>query len=156
MEDANSVTTLMDSNLKLKPREPEARNRSNNYTSLIGSLMYAAIATQPNIAYAVNRLASFTANPTLSHWNKAKCVMWYLKGTKTYRIIYSTNDLNNHVHRYSDASFANIFDCMSVSGYTFIKGGSAIIWGSKKPNSVSLSSTEAEYICLSDAVQDTL
>ena len=75
MEDANSVTTLMDSNLKLEPREPEVGNRSNNYVSLIGSLMYAAVATWPDIAYAVNRLASFTANPTLSHWNAAKQVM---------------------------------------------------------------------------------
>ena len=72
MKDANSVTTLMDSNLKLEPGEPEARNRSNNYASLIGSLIYAAVATRPDIAYAVNRLASFTANPTLSHWNAAK------------------------------------------------------------------------------------
>jgi Reverse transcriptase (RNA-dependent DNA polymerase) len=72
MEDANAVTTPMDSNLKLEPGEPEAGNRSNNYASLIGSLMYAAVATWPDIAYAVNRLASFTANPTLSHWDTAK------------------------------------------------------------------------------------
>ena len=45
---------------------------------------------------------------------------------------------------------------MSVSRYTFMKAGSVITWGSKKQNSVSLSSTEAEYICLSDAAQDAL
>ena len=54
LEDANSITTPMDSNLKLKPGEPEAGNRSNNHVSLVGSLMYAAIVMWPNIAYVVN------------------------------------------------------------------------------------------------------
>lgn len=67
MENINSVTTPMDSNPKLEPRESEARDRSNNYASLIGSLMYTAIAMRLDIVYAVNRLASFMANPTLSH-----------------------------------------------------------------------------------------
>jgi hypothetical protein len=67
MENINSITTPMDSNLKLEPREPEVRNRSNNYASLIGSLMYAAVAMWPDIAYVMNRLALFTTNPTLLH-----------------------------------------------------------------------------------------
>ena len=157
MEDANSVATLMDSNLKLEPGEPEAGNRNNNYASLIGSLMYAAVATWADIAYAVNRLASFIANPTLSHWNTAKQVMRYLNGTKNYGITYSQiKDSNDHIHGYSDASFANNSDCTSVSSYIFMQASSTITWGSKKQNTVSLSSTEAEYICLSDAVRDAL
>ena len=45
MEGINPVKTPIDSSLVLEPRETEARNRSNNYVSLIGSLMYVAIAT---------------------------------------------------------------------------------------------------------------
>jgi hypothetical protein len=124
MEDVNPITTLMDSNLKLEPREPEVRIRSNNYASLIGSMMYAAVATRLDIAYAMNRLASFMANPTLSHWNAAKQVMQYLKGTRNYGITYSKNeDPDDHVHGYSDASFTNNSDRMSVSGYNFMKAG---------------------------------
>jgi hypothetical protein len=85
MEDIHSVTTPMDSSLKLEPRESEVGNRSNNYVSLISSLMYAAVSPRPDIVYAVNRLASFIANPTLSHWKAAKRVMRYLKGTRNYR-----------------------------------------------------------------------
>ena len=72
MQDINPVKTPMDLNLKVKPEEPEARDGNNNYASFVGSLMYAAIATRPDIAYAVNRLASFMADSTLSHWNAAK------------------------------------------------------------------------------------
>src|SRR5271155_6287427 len=98
MQDINPVKTPMDSNLKLEPGEPEAENGNNNYASLIGSLMYAAIATRPDIAYVVNRLASFTANPTLSHWNAAKRIMRYLKVTINYGITYSKiEDLNDYV-----------------------------------------------------------
>ena len=83
--------------------------------------------------------------------------MQYLKGTKNYGITYSkTENPDNYVHRYSDSSFANNFDCMSVSRYNFMKAGGVIMWGSKKQNIVSLSSTEAEYISMSIAACDTL
>jgi hypothetical protein len=83
--------------------------------------------------------------------------MQYLKGTKNYGITYSKiEDSNDHIHRYSDASFTNNSYHTSVSGYIFMKAGGMIIWGSKKQNTVSLSSTEAEYICLSDAACDAL
>jgi Reverse transcriptase (RNA-dependent DNA polymerase) len=45
LQDACPVHTLLDTNIKLKPGEPEAGNHSNNYASLIGSLMYAAVGT---------------------------------------------------------------------------------------------------------------
>ena len=72
MQDINPVKTPMDSNLKLKPGEPEAENGNNNYASLIGSLMYAAVATRPDIAYVINRLASFTANSIVSIINLSR------------------------------------------------------------------------------------
>jgi len=90
--------------------------------------MYAAVATRPDIVFAVNRLASFTANPTMCHWTAAKQVLWYLKGTKDLGITYSKsrNELNKSVLGYSDASFANNYDQTSISGYVFLLGGGAI------------------------------
>src|ERR1700679_4325537 len=159
LQDACPVRTPLDPNIKLEPGEIEPGNRSNNYASLIGSLMYAAVATRPDIAFAVNRLASFTANPTMCHWTAAKHVLRYLKGTKNVGITYSKPEAEDMVNQngiigYSDASFANNYDRTSVSGYVFIAAGGAITWGSKKQNIVSLSTTEAEYICLSDAARE--
>jgi hypothetical protein len=161
LQNASPVRIPLDPNIKLEPGESEPGNRSNNYASLIGSLMYAAVATRPDIAFAVNRLASFTANPTMCHWTAAKHVLRYLKGTKYIGITYSKPEsenmesANNFINftGYSDASFANNYDRTSVSGYVFTAAHGAIMWGSKKQNIVSLSTTEAEYVCLSDAAR---
>jgi reverse transcriptase-like protein len=113
LQDACPVRTPLDAHIKLEPGEPKTGNCSNNYTSLIGSLMYAAVATMPDIAFAVNRLASFTANPTMCHWTAAKHILRYLNGTKNVGITYSTpkfEDIKGNTNQfegYSDASFAN-------------------------------------------------
>lgn len=155
LQDACPVCTPLDLNIKLEPGESEAGNHSNNFASLIGSLMYAAVATRPDIAFTVNRLASFTANPTMCHWTAAKHVLRYLKGTKDVGITYSKPESEimvgqNCLNGYSDASFTNNYDCTSVSGYVFTTARGAVTWGSKKQNIVSLSTTKAEYVCLSD------
>lgn len=164
MENANPVTTPLDPNMKLEPN-PENRepNRSNDYTSLLGSLQYLAIATRPDIAYAVNRLAAYTANPSLQHYTAAKRVLRYVKGTKHYGITYR-NDTTRHVgpsdsnlfYGFSDAAFANTEDKRSISGYVFLANGGAITWGSKKQTAIALSSTEAEYVALSEASREAM
>ena len=80
MHDGSAVSTPLDPNLKLEPCEPSAEPASQygNYASLTGSLMYAAIGTRPDIAYAVNKLCSFNSNPDLVHWTAAKRVLRYL------------------------------------------------------------------------------
>jgi hypothetical protein len=150
--------------MKLEPN-PEDRepNRSNDYASLLGSLQYLAIATCPDIVYAMNRLAAYTANPSLQHYTAAKRVLRYVKGTKHYGITYH-NDATRHVgpsdsnlfYRFSDAAFANTDDKRSVSGYVFLANGGAITWGSKKQTAIALSSTEAEYVALSEAGREAM
>jgi hypothetical protein len=69
MEDTNPVSTPLDLNHKLVPNsEQQEPNRSN--------------------AYAVNRLAAYTANPSLEHYGAAKRLLRYIKGTKNYGITY--------------------------------------------------------------------
>jgi len=164
MENVNPVATPLDPNMKLAPN-PESRepNRSNDYASLLGSLQYLAIATRPDIAYAVNRLAAYTANPSLQHYTAAKRLLRYVKGTKNYGITYQ-KDATRHVgpsdsnifYGFSDAAFANADDRRSVSGYVFLANGGAITWGSKKQTAIALSSTEAEYVALSEASREAM
>src|SRR5689334_16985257 len=47
-------------------------------------------------------------------------------------------------------------DCKSTSGYTFLVTGSTISWGSKKQQTVTLSSTKAEYMALTDACKEAV
>ena len=95
LENTNSVGMPMDPNIKLSAA-PETENdepgaRSNSYASLIGSLMYLAVATRPDIVFAVYQLASYTANPSMQHWTAAKRVLRYLSGTRNWGITYRKN-----------------------------------------------------------------
>ena len=124
MENANPVTTPMDPNMKLEPNaEKQEANRSNDYASLIGSLQYLTIATRPDIAYAVNRLAAYTANPSFEHYNAAKRVLRYIKGTRNHGITYRDDNTrlvgptdSNIFYGFTDAAFANADDRKSISG----------------------------------------
>ena len=53
-----------------------------SYASACGSLMYAMVATRPDIACAVGVVSRFMANPGKAYWNAVKSIMRYLKGTK--------------------------------------------------------------------------
>ena len=52
------------------------------YQALVGSLLYAMVATRPDIAEAVSKLCRVMAKPEERHWQAAKRVLRYLKGTQ--------------------------------------------------------------------------
>jgi hypothetical protein len=72
------------------PSSPEEASRMERtpYRQAIGSLMYAAIATRPDISFAVSALSRFLANPGDAHWEATKRVFRYLKGTKHFQLTY--------------------------------------------------------------------
>jgi hypothetical protein len=59
------------------------------YSQIIGSLMYLAGATRPDISYAVSKLSRFTSNLGDDHWKALEGVLRYLRGTTSFRIHYS-------------------------------------------------------------------
>jgi len=78
LENANPVMTPLDPNVNLDNDETENNSNNHNeeishtYATLIGSLMYLALGTRPDIAYAVNKLAQFTQQPKPKHWTAVK------------------------------------------------------------------------------------
>ena len=108
----------MDLNIKLDDTEEmsgeqgSAQMVTHGYANLIGSLMYLAIATRPDIAYTVNKLAQYTAAPKLKYWTAIKRVFRYLKGTKNYKLTYggSHDLLNEELNIYCDADWASDLD----------------------------------------------
>ena len=95
LQDANPVSTPMDPNIKLDALEGEASEDSedqllinHSYANLIRSLMYLTIATQPNIAYLVNKLIQYMLAPKEKHWTAVKRIFRYLKGTRQYKLTY--------------------------------------------------------------------
>ena len=111
-----------------------------------------ANATRPDIAYAVNRLASYTANLSLQYITALKQILHYLLETRTYDIIYyKVPKYFNFFYGFANAAYVNTDDYKSTSGYVFIAKGNAIIWRSKKQATIALSSIEVEYVALSKA-----
>jgi hypothetical protein len=117
------------------------------YSHIIGSLMYLASATRPDIAYVISKLSRFVSNPGSEHWHALERVMRYLVGTMNYDIHYSRDP--KVLEGYSDANW--IFDAgelKATCGYVFTLGGDAVSWKSCKQTILTRSTIEAELAAL--------
>ena len=56
------------------------------YRELLGSIMYAQIATRPDLSYAISTLSKFASNPGKTHWNALTHILHYIRGTLAYKI----------------------------------------------------------------------
>ena len=102
--------------------------------------------TIPYICFVVNTLIQYLVQPRWVHLVVAKHVMRYLKGTIDFGLYYD----GSHEYRlygYTDAYWArSISDRKSASVICFCLRSAMSSWFSRKKSSVSLSTTEAEYI----------
>jgi hypothetical protein len=152
MSEAKPVTSPMDMSIRLQKAEKCDENEYP-YRELVGSLMYLATSTRPDIANAVSQLSQFLNCFDKTHWTAAKRVLRYLKKTINFGLIFRQND--EPLYGYTDADWGNCpNDRKSYTGYCFIFCGSSITWESRKQCTVALSSTEAEYMALSDATKE--
>jgi hypothetical protein len=77
--------------------------RTVPYVSAVGSLMYLAITTHPDIVFAVGVLCRFMANPSPEHWKAVKHLFCYLCGTCDFRLTYKPDPSVPYLfHAYSD------------------------------------------------------
>jgi len=130
------------------PETPDARADMAKvpYRELIGKLLYLAVATCPDISYAMGVLCRFVENPSRQHWGAARRVLRYLKGSIDLKLIYSRANSPDRFTTYSDADLSgNPDNCRSTGGFAICIGGSAVQWGSRLQPHVLLSSTESEY-----------
>jgi hypothetical protein len=102
--------------------------------------------TRPNIYFSMNTLSQFLVEPRRVHLVAAKHVMRYLKGTIDYGLNYD-GDHNFTLSGYIDADWVgSVSGRKNTSGCCFSLGSAMISWQSRKQSSISLSTTEAEYI----------
>ena len=128
------------------------------YRSLVGSLMYAAYVTRPDIANTVRGLGTVAHCPGEEHWLKAKRCLRYLAGTKELGLVYWHKDCLEEqellLTGYVDADWAGDSDSgRSTSGYLFMVAGGVVAFASRLQKSVARSTMEAEYMALFEAAQ---
>nr|AAZ28936.1 polyprotein [Phanerochaete chrysosporium RP-78] len=160
-EDIKPLAAPMDPHLVLSKEDcpstaaEVAEMRHKPYRQALGALMYAAIATRPDIAYAVNQLARFAENPGMKHWNALRRVYAYLKGTRDLSLVLGGDARDGPLVGYTDADGMSTEGRQAVSGYAFLIGG-AVSWSSKRQEIVALSTSEAEYVALTHAAKEAL
>jgi len=150
--------------------EDKPANRKE-YLSMVGSLMYAALGSRPDIAYSVTALSRYNVQPLEMHTTAAKRVLRYLKTTSDFRIHYrrlplSSHDTNTSIVGFTDSDWAgNLTTRKSVGGCLFGLGTNGsdgpvmsglVHWQAKSQSVVALSTLEAEYIAASHATRESL
>ena len=123
---------------------------------MVGSLLYLAKQTTPDIMFIVNFLSRHMTAPTNQHWMCEKRLLRYLQGSKGLKLTY-TKEASYALVGESDADWsADLNDRKSMTGYYFKHNGrgAALSWGVKKQATVALSSSDAEYQDMTAAVQE--
>ncbi|KAJ3531725.1 hypothetical protein NM688_g7534 [Phlebia brevispora] len=156
MADCRPLSMPMEANLHLpKLAEPEIELR--RYQSALRSLMYAMLATRPDLAHSVGVLSQHAATPGEVHWNALMCVYRYLRGTTDLALTFRRNAKEKALLDFVDADHAgDPVDRRSITGYAFTLAGAAVCWAFKKQRTVAISSTEAEYVAGSAATRQAV
>jgi hypothetical protein len=151
MQNAKSAATPLPAGyVAVKSLEPTNSALRSRYQTVIGSLLYLMLGTRPDISFAVTQLAQHAANPTDDHLNKALYICRYLVGTPDYKLVYDGAS-GEGISACTDSDWAsNVNNRRSQTGF-FVKMAKGLIsWTSKAQKTIALSSTEAEYMALSD------
>ncbi|KAL5806884.1 hypothetical protein ACOSQ4_029617 [Xanthoceras sorbifolium] len=159
MQDAKPVSTPLGIHFRLSkeqsPKTEEERTHMAKvpYASAIGSLMYAMVCTRPDIAQAVGAVSRYMNNPGKIHWEAVKWILRYLRGTTNKTLCFKGGDTT--LTGYVDADLAGNVDIRkSTTGYVYTLGGTAVSWVSQLQKIVALSTTEAEYVAVTEASKE--
>ncbi|CAL1353265.1 unnamed protein product [Linum trigynum] len=142
------VNSPSDMKTRLSQFNDEELVNPYEYKSLLGRLNYLT-TTRPDIAYAVQQLCQFQAQPKVSHVKAAHRVQRYLKGSLGQGLFFASDTVFS-LTGYTDSDWGACPDTRkSITGYCTFLGSSLITWKAKKQAIVSKSSSEAEYRALS-------
>jgi hypothetical protein len=148
--DIKSLSTPMDTQVHLSTEQAPASAanfalmRDVPYREAVGTLNWAALATRPNITFAVATVARFAANPGPVHWEAVKRIFRYLSGTRELWLTYGK--MKRTLEGFADADGSMAEDRHAISGYAFLIDGGTVSWSSKHQEIISLSTTKSEYV----------
>ena len=153
MAQCKPCSTPVDTNPKTSAATGAPVQDPSDFRSLAGALQYLTF-TRPDIAYAVQQVCLHMHDPREPHLAALKCILRYIRGTLHLGLVLRPCRQDDLVV-YSDSDWAGCPDTRkSTSGYAVFLGDNLISWSSKRQNTVSRSSAEAEYRAVANAVAE--
>ena len=162
--DIRSLPALSSRLLKRDEHEP-SYECPFNYRKVIGKLNFLEKSSRPDIAYATHQCARFCVDPKESHVKAVIHLAKYLQGTINEGIILDPKE-NKSFEAFADADFAGNWNSQTAmddpstaksrTGFVITYASCPILWASKLQTCISLSTTEAEYVALSQCLRDTI
>jgi hypothetical protein len=149
-DELKPLSTPMDVQIRLSSKQAPASTaectQMHNvpYHEAVSALNWAALATHPDITFAIATVACFTTNPGPAHWEAVKRIFRYLSGMHDLWLSYGKS--KHALEGYADADGSMNEDRHAILGYAFLIDSSAISWSSKRQEIVSLSTTESKYV----------
>jgi len=128
------------------------------YRNLVGSLLFVANTSRPDISNACRELSRVLHCPTGYYWGVAKRVLRYLKGTRHLRLMFAPGKGRSLevLEAYSDATWGQGPSAKSVSGFVTFIGTAPISWRSKLQTIVAQSTAEAELDSICSITKEVL
>ena len=126
------------------------------YREMVGSLLYLASCTRPDLKFVVGFLSKYLNSPTHLHMRIAKGCLRYLKHTMHFDLKFVKSPDGLRLVGWTDSDFAQSDDSHSISGNCFrLNDSSALIaWNSSKQPIIALSTVEAEYVASTEAARE--
>ena len=142
--------------VELLPRGEDEPQTTEPYREAVGSLMWLANTTRPDLSQAVRAVARHSHDPGISHWKAVVKILSYVASTTDLGLTYRRGS-GKRLSVYVDASFApRDNERKSVSGGAVLYGKAVVSWFSRSQRCVALSSTESEYIAASEGIREAL
>ena len=144
--------------VKLEEFDEDEETESWPFCDLVGGLMWLAISTRPDISNAVRSVARYCSAPKAIHWKSALGILAFINGTCGFDTTYQRGTtVGISLEAFADADYASkATDRRSVSGGTIMCAGACVCWFSRTQKCVTVSTSEAEYVALGDAVKELL
>jgi histone deacetylase 1/2 len=136
--------------LSLTGGTPLGPDDSTQYRNIVGALQYLTL-TRPDLSFSVNKVCQFLHAPTTEHWSAVKRILRYVQDTLKVGITFVKSS-SIFLSAFSDADWAgSLADRRSTGGFAIFVGPNLVSWSARKQDTVSRSSTEAEYKALANA-----
>lgn len=155
LADCRPVKTPMAEKIKLEPDMAAPLTDPTQYQKMVGKLIFLT-HTRPDLSFAVSTVSRFMSKPQEPHLQAVKHIYRYLHGSTDSALLYQRGE-GDYLSGFTDADWAgDLHDRKSTTGFVFLLGGTPITWNSRKQPTVALSSTEAEYMAVTEGTKEAI